>query len=115
VARLRFWFDAQLPPQLAPWLAQMFSVQACGLDQLGLRHSDDASIFNALRRPGEVIVSKDPDFVDLIARLSAPPQLLWVTCGNVTNRGLRELLLRGFPEILRLLQAGDPIVELSRA
>jgi predicted nuclease of predicted toxin-antitoxin system len=60
-----------------------------------------------------VIISKDSDFVDLISRLGAPPQLLWITCGNVSNRRLHELLTATWSEIMRLLQEGEAIVEVA--
>jgi len=52
------------------------------------------------------------DFVDLVTRLGPPPQVPWVTCGNVTNRRLREHFLATFPNARKLLEAGDPIVEI---
>jgi predicted nuclease of predicted toxin-antitoxin system len=110
---LRFWIDAQLPPLLAEWLSEVFGQESSTLEPLGLRRGSDDAIFRALRKAGEVIVSKDEDFVDMIVRLDAPPQLLWVTCGNVTNRGLREVFDAGFAAALVLLNAGEPVVELA--
>jgi predicted nuclease of predicted toxin-antitoxin system len=43
---------------------------------------------------GLVIMTKDSDFVDLVCRLGVPPQILWLTCGNVTNRNLRGTFLQ---------------------
>jgi predicted nuclease of predicted toxin-antitoxin system len=57
-------------------------------------------------------MTKDEDFIDIAARLGPPPQVLWMTCGNVTNRVLKPLLERALPEALRLLEAGEPIVEI---
>lgn len=44
-----------------------------------------------------------------------PPRLIWVTCGNLTNRRLREVFGRVFPEALQHLQAGEAIVEIGDA
>jgi predicted nuclease of predicted toxin-antitoxin system len=107
---VRFWIDAQLPPQLAVWLRQTFRVEAANLD----RRAQDVDIFSALRTPGEVIVTKDSDFLDIVARLDAPPQIVWVTCGNVTNAALQVLFARTFQEVMNLLRAGAPIVELAK-
>jgi predicted nuclease of predicted toxin-antitoxin system len=60
-----------------------------------------------------VIMSKDSDFVDLVCRLGAPPQILWLTCGNVTNRNLRELLTATLPEAIEQLQQGELVVEIG--
>jgi predicted nuclease of predicted toxin-antitoxin system len=45
--------------------------------------------------------------------LGTPPQLLWVTCGNVTNRRLQNLLTQVFPKAQQLLAAGEAVVELA--
>jgi predicted nuclease of predicted toxin-antitoxin system len=49
----------------------------------------------------------------LVARLGSPPQLLWITCGNVVNRRLQSLFVQVFPKALVLLAAGESIVELA--
>ena len=42
---MKFWIDAQLPPQLARWLTETFSVEAFSLRELGLRDAEDREIF----------------------------------------------------------------------
>ncbi len=109
-----FWVDAQLPPGLAPWLAQAFGVQAFALRELGLRDAEDAEIFRRARATVDVVlVSKDSDFVELITRHGAPPKLLWVTCGNVTNDRLRTLFSTTFATALTRLAAGVDIIEIG--
>jgi predicted nuclease of predicted toxin-antitoxin system len=56
---------------------------------------------------------KDSDFVDLVCRLGVPPPIIWLTCGNVTNRNLRNLLTTTFPLAIEQLQQGEPIVEIG--
>jgi predicted nuclease of predicted toxin-antitoxin system len=70
------WIDAQLPPTLAIWLVETFGVTAISLKELGLRDAKDIEIFEAARQPNLVIMTKDSDFVDLVCRLGAPPQIL---------------------------------------
>jgi predicted nuclease of predicted toxin-antitoxin system len=53
------------------------------------------------------------DFIELIYRFGSPPQILWVTCGNVTNRNLRQIFQKTFPQALTLLEQGEVIVEIS--
>ncbi len=111
---MNFWIDAQLPPNLAGWLIETFGVNATSLKDLGLRDAKDTEIFYTARTGDAiVIVTKDSDFVDLVTRLGTPPQILWLTCGNVTNRNLRRILTKTFPDVLRLLQAGENIVEIG--
>ena len=110
-----FWLDAQLPPQLAVWLSQHFGVQAVALRDLGLRDAEDRKIFMAARSAGVVLISKDMDFVDLVQRLGTPPQLLWVTCGNVTNRRLQQVFEATFEQALHALREGSEVVEIADA
>lgn len=110
---MKFWLDAQLPPLLAEWLSARFNVEAHALRTLGLRDAADAEIFHAAQQPGIVIISKDSDFVELVSRYGPPPQLIWVTCGNVTNRQLQIVFSNTFAESLELLAAGQAIVEVG--
>jgi predicted nuclease of predicted toxin-antitoxin system len=107
------WIDAQLPPTLAEWIVETFGVTAISLRELGLRDAKDIEIFEAAKQPNLVIISKDSDFVDLVCRLGAPPQIIWLTCGNVTNRNLRKLLTATLPEAIKQLQQGEIVVEIA--
>lgn len=98
---------------MASWLNQTFKVEAYALRDLNLRDAEDEQIFQEARQQGVVIISKDSDFVEMILRLGVPPQLLWVTCGNVTNRRLQSLLTQVFPRAQELLAAGEAIVEIA--
>lgn len=110
---MNFWIDAQLPPSLAHWLTATFGVTAMALRDLGLTDAEDIDIFNMAKREGIVIITKDSDFIELITRFGTPPQILWVTCGNVTNRNLKQIFTETFPQALCLLQEGEMIVEIS--
>lgn len=110
---MKFWVDAQLPPLLAAWLSEQFHVEAIALRTLGLRDATDAGIFQAAQQQGIVIISKDSDFVELVSRYGPPPQLIWVTCGNVTNRQLQIVFNKTFPASLELLGAGQVMVEIG--
>ncbi len=110
---MNIWVDAQLPPTLANWLTETFSIEASALRDLGLRDSRDFEIFEAARTANAVIMTKDSDFIDLVCRLGKPPQIIWLTCGNVTNRYLRQLLIVTLPDALERLRQGEMIVEIS--
>jgi predicted nuclease of predicted toxin-antitoxin system len=107
------WVDAQLPPTLAAWIVETFGITAISLKELGLRDAKDIEIFEAAKQPDLVIMTKDGDFVDLVCRLGSPPQILWLTCGNVTNRNLRLLLASTFADTIAQLQQGEIVVEIS--
>ena len=110
---MKFWVDAQLPPALASWLSAQFNVDARSLRDIGLRDAQDMEIFLAAQREGAAMVSKDSDFVELVARYGPPPQLLWVTCGNISNKQLQAAFKHAFPEALALLSSGQAIVEIG--
>ena len=110
---MKFWVDAQLPPALAGWLATRFNIEVHALRDIGLRDAPDSEIFHAAQRESAVVISKDSDFVELVARYGPPPQLLWVTCGNISNRQLQASFDNAFPEALALLSSGQAIVEIG--
>lgn len=110
---MKIWVDAQLPPTLAVWLSDTFDLQAAALVDLALRDAQDIEIFEAARAENALIMTKDSDFIDLVCRLGTPPQILWLTCGNVTNRNLRQLLTATLPDALERLQQGEIIVKIN--
>ncbi|HEX5435806.1 MAG TPA: DUF5615 family PIN-like protein [Gemmatimonadaceae bacterium] len=112
---LRVWLDAQLPPALARWLRSEHGVEATHVVELDLLHATDAEIFRAARAATVVVAAKDADFLTLLERHGPPPQLLWVTCGNVSNARLRAIFQREWPRAAALLQAGEPLVEVRGA
>ena len=114
--RLLAWVDAQLPPSLARWLTQRAGIDAHHVSEFGLLTAGDPVIHHAARaNQVEVIITKDDDFVMLLDRHGPPPQVVWVTCGNIGNRDLRELVLSAWPRVEALLRAGEPLVEIRRA
>jgi predicted nuclease of predicted toxin-antitoxin system len=112
---MKIWIDAQLPPTLANWISATFELESSALRDLSLRDAQDIEIFEAARAENVVLMTKDSDFIDLVCRLGTPPQILWLTCGNVTNRNLRQLLSATLPEALEQLRQGTMIVEISNA
>jgi predicted nuclease of predicted toxin-antitoxin system len=109
------WVDAQLPASLASWLRQTHHVDARHVKDLNQLTADDSAIFAAARSGGaSVVMTKDEDFVQLVERRGPPPQVVWVTCGNVRNVELREILSSSWPRVAELLASGEPLVELGR-
>ena len=107
------WIDAQLAPSLADWLREAFGITARAVRDLQLRDAEDPVIFQAARDAGAVVLTKDADFVTRVGRHGPPPQIVWLTCGNTSNRALRELLTAAWPRVDVLLKAGEPLVEIS--
>ena len=110
---MTIWVDAQLSPAIAAWIASTFKITALALRDIGLRDAEDVVIFEAAKAQSIIFLTKDSDFVDLVARFGTPPQIIWLTCGNTSNARLQEILTATLPEALKLLQSGESLVEIS--
>lgn len=109
------WVDAQISPRMCPWIARRFAIEAVHVRDLGLREAEDPQIFDAARKAGVVVFTKDEDFVDLVRRIGTPPQVLWLRCGNMPNARLKAILERTLADAIDLLREGEPVVEISLA
>ncbi len=107
---MNFWLDVHIPFRIGVWLAER-EHPAQTFRTCNLHEALDGDVLTALREPGHVIISKDKDFREICLRRGPPPQLLLVTCGNVSNRSLMELFEANFEEALQALVNGAPIVE----
>jgi predicted nuclease of predicted toxin-antitoxin system len=103
---MRIWLDVHLPPAVMPWLKERF-----GLD-VGWTRAADAQIFSELRKEGEVVMTKDSDFVALVEALGSPPHVILLTCGNTSHKNLRRILEATMDDALELLRRGEPVVEI---
>jgi len=111
---MTFWLDANLDPELASWIGSQFNVIAVAVRESTLQRLPDAELFAAAKRlKVAVIVTKDSDFIDLVTRLGPPPQVLRLTCGNLSTPALRVLLNHSFRDALKLLESGEACVELG--
>jgi predicted nuclease of predicted toxin-antitoxin system len=93
-------------------LRSEFGYEAHALREIGLRDADDQTIFERARIANVILLSKDVDFVNMVSRLGAPPKLIWLTCGNVSNEALRALFLTRLHMALTVLESDD-IVEIA--
>lgn len=109
---MTIWVDAQLPPGIAAWITETHGVPAIAVRDLGLRDADDQDIFASATAQSAVVMTKDRDFVELVDRHGAPPQVIWLTCGNTSNARLREILGATLRAALDLLESGEQLVEI---
>ena len=107
---MNFLIDAQLPPELCGWLEERghAAVHVAALADEALRDRQIADYAEAERL---VVISKDEDFVEL--RQPDRFVLLWLRCGNVSNRSLREWLGGQWGEVERRLGAGERSITLG--
>ncbi len=110
---MTLWIDAQLSPLIAAWIQEMFQIESRAVRDIGLRDATDMEIFNAAKNATAIIMTKDRDFVTLLERYGAPPQVIWITCGNTSNQRLKEILNRTLPDALNFILSGEPLIEIS--
>lgn len=106
---MRFLIDAQLPPALCGWFEER-GFEAEHVSQRLGGQTPDADIAALAAAEGLVLVTKDDDFA-----LRHPPtgyHLLWLRCGNITKRALREWLAERWAAMLEALEAGEAMIEV---
>lgn len=108
---MTIWIDAQLSPAIASWTSINFAVEARAIRDVGLRDAGDEEIFLAAKKAETIVMTKDRDFVDLLDRFKAPPKIIWLTCGNTSNKKLQEILTTHLSAALDIL-ANDDLVEI---
>lgn len=108
---MRLLVDAQLPPALARWFGEQ-GLSATPVRELGLRDSDDGTIWNFATAGNWTVVTKDEDFVARCIGSSAPPNVIWLRVGNCTNRALFAWLTPLLPAIKERLSHGEKLIEV---
>lgn len=90
---LEFWIDLNLPPILSKWLSDEFEVNAKSFEELGLMTTPDAEVFKLAGKKSNTIIitTKDYDFFYMGKELGAPPKILYLNTGNVSNKELKKL------------------------
>lgn len=110
---MTIWVDVQLPPAIAIWMQQQFSVEVVALREIGLRDAEDEEIFLAAKHASAIVMTKDSDFLHLLEKFGPPPQVLWLTCGNTSNARLKEILSLTLPQAIPLLEANEKLIEIN--
>jgi len=107
---MKFIVDAQFPRGLCRWL-EAHGHEAEHVQDWPEGPATDADIARRATDEGAIIISKDEDFVMLRAPDRFP--LLWLRCGNVSNRGLAEWLEPLWPDVEDRLEAGERFLTLD--
>ena len=74
---------------------------------IGLDHVGDATLWRYARDHGYALVTKDSDFVEMSLLYGAPPKVIWLKCGNVSNDFISRLLARQSETITAFLGTDD--------
>ena len=88
---IELWLDMQLSPQLAKWIFKTFAIKATSSYVLLYNTTQDEEIFIRAKESGNVIIiTKDKDFLDIQARLSPPPKIIFLKMGNCSDLHLGD-------------------------
>ena len=108
---MKFLIDHQLPAVLCRFLVSR-GAECQHVFDAGLAEAQDSEIWEQAGRDGQVVVSKDDDFVFLADRARTGAQLVWVRLGNCRSRDLLAAFERLWPQLQAALLAGDSVVEI---
>ena len=109
----RIWLDAQVSPAMAAWIASLLRCDVTSIRDLGLRDASDLEIFRAARQAGAILITKDSDFSLLVLQFGAPPQVIWLRCGNTSNQRLKKFFSENLARAMEFIQAGESLVEMT--
>ena len=108
---MQFIIDAQLPPDLARWLAEA-GHQAKHVEEIGLRNAEDSPIWRYTLEHGAVLLTKDEDFAARAKQSRQAPLIVWLRIGNCSNRALRAWFTPLLPAIVAEIDQGSRFIEV---
>lgn len=109
---LSIWVDAQLSPFIAKFIATEFEITASSAWALNLQSASDYDFFIKAKEANVIVLTKDSDFVELLYKFSAPPKIIWLTCGNTSNATLCSILKNSLNDAITVLTSSD-LVEIT--
>lgn len=113
---LEFWIDVNLPAILAEWIGKEYKLKAKTFRELNFDNTKDYEVFKtAAENPLVVVITtKDYDFVEMTKLPGNLPKVLYMNIGNVTNKQLKEIFDKHFPEALKLLsKTNQQLIEIT--
>ena len=78
-----------------------------GSDQvflLDLAEASDKEIWDFAKEGDFTIVTKDSDFEEMSLVYGSPPKVIWLRCGNQTNKYILDILLQHIDQIMRFYE-----------
>jgi predicted nuclease of predicted toxin-antitoxin system len=108
---MKFLIDNQLPIALSRWLSAQ-GVESYHVLDIHLDEASDHQIWQYAKTQEAVIVTKDEDFVYLAKTDLEGPTVVWVRLGNCRNVALLDTFNRILPQLLKILNSGQKVVEI---
>ena len=111
---MKFIIDTQLPPKLSRFLKKM------GYDSVHTTHYPeghllaDKEIILIAKSEERTVVTKDSDFLDHFVLKGAPPKVLLVEFGNISNNDLITMFKQDIDNIVELFKEGNNLIVFKR-
>ena len=107
----RYLIDANLPIALAKALDAAGHVSR-HVSDIAAMSTLDVDIWAIAKASGEIIVSKDRDFADLVRSTHSGPAVVWLRLGNTRKSQLIARMTRDWPQIIAALDQGERLIEV---
>ena len=101
---------------MAIWLREAFAVNAKSFFELGFSLKTDVEVFKIAqsRLNTIVITTKDIDFLQFQEQSNNPPKILYINTGNISNKHLKEIVLKSFPEVISIFtKTNQTLIEIT--
>lgn len=107
------WTDVHMSPSIAKWLNENFDVVAVSSYKLDFFLKTDYEIFLQAKKENAIIITKDKDYPKLLKQLKAPPSIILLRLGNLSNTDLKAKLFPSFQRCIDLItKSGFDLVEI---
>jgi len=97
---VKLLFDENLSPKLPRLLADIFP-DSLHVRDVGMKATDDPTVWDYAKDNDFMIVSKDADMHDLSLVFGNPPKVVWLRLGNCSTSQVENLLRREF-EVIKI-------------
>jgi len=101
--KIQIWTDTHISPTIAKWLNEQFNVVATSFYKLGFHTESDYNIFMKAKENNVIFITKDKDYVNLLATFKAPPYIMLLRSGNLSNSDLKTLFLKSMQKCIDLI------------
>jgi predicted nuclease of predicted toxin-antitoxin system len=95
---MKLLFDENLSPKLVKLLGDLYP-SSVHVREVGLKESDDLTVWKYAQDNSLMICSKDSDMHQRSFLLGFPPKVVWVKLGNCSTAEIEKLLRKRFAEI----------------
>jgi predicted nuclease of predicted toxin-antitoxin system len=104
---VKLLFDENLSHKLANRLAELFP-DSVHVRDVGMKATDDPTVWDYAKENDFMIVSKDADMHDLSLVFGNPPKVVWVRLGNCTTTEVENLIRREF-DVIEMFYEDDSV------